>query len=842
MPSPVAVIGRSILFLLLARTAHAPLAAQDAAPVEAAPDEEELEAEDDEIVVTGRRIAAGSVIGDIAPEVQLDARDIRALGAGSLSELLDALAPQTRSGRGRGEGRPVVLLNGRRISGFSETRDIPPEAIVRVDILPEEVALKYGYRADQRVVNFVLRPRFKAITAEVEAGMATAGGRGSYEADFTYLRIGKAGRLNFDAEYERQGALFESERDLIQDPEEPEGSGDFRTLLAASDRLALNATHSRTVLGKVAATLNGRFEATGSSSALGLPSATLLVPAGNLYSPGSANTQLQTYFGDLGAIGSTASGQAAHLGLALNGDAAPWRWSLTANYDRDRNVRTTDGRPDLAAAQALLDAGDPAFDPFAPIAPELVAIGPRDRSVTVAGTGNVEFVANGPIVNLPAGPLSASLKVGAETLSFEGRSTNGGIERERAFSRERGSGQASLDIPIASRKRNVLTALGDLSANINVAADRLSDFGTLRTLGAGVNWSPVEEVELIASITDEDGAPSVQQLGDPALTIPGFRVFDLVRGETVDVVRIDGGNPNLRADNRRVMKLGLNVKPWEERDLSLTANYTSSRILDPIASFPTATPEFEAAFPDRFTRDAGGRLIRIDSRPVNFARTDRDEFRWGINFSKPIGKARTARAGREGPPVDQAARAARRAGRGFSGRGFGGRGGPEGRLQLALYHNIALQDSILIRPGVPELDLLGGSAVGSGGGRPRHELDFQAGLFKDGFGARLNGRWRSGTEVTGGTGTEMGGGSGDLSFSSLATVNLRLFADLGRQRKLVEKAPWLRGTRLSLAVDNLIDSALRVRDASGATPLGYQSAYLDPLGRSVRIELRKLFF
>ena len=100
------------------------------------------------------------------------------LGAGSISELLDALAPQTRSGRGREGGRPVILLNGRRISGFSEIRDIPPEAIERVDILPEEVALKYGYRADQRVVNIVLRRRFRAVTAEANGGLRHRGRTG----------------------------------------------------------------------------------------------------------------------------------------------------------------------------------------------------------------------------------------------------------------------------------------------------------------------------------------------------------------------------------------------------------------------------------------------------------------------------------------------------------------------------------------------------------------------------------------------------------------------------------------------------------------------------------------
>jgi outer membrane receptor protein involved in Fe transport len=95
----------------------------------------------EEVVVSGRR-EPGAVIGDIQPELQLSAQEIRALGVGNVSELLQALAPQLGSGRGRGGERPVVLVNGVRVSGFAEIRDLPTEAIMRTDILSEEVALK----------------------------------------------------------------------------------------------------------------------------------------------------------------------------------------------------------------------------------------------------------------------------------------------------------------------------------------------------------------------------------------------------------------------------------------------------------------------------------------------------------------------------------------------------------------------------------------------------------------------------------------------------------------------------------------------------------------------------
>ncbi len=212
--------------LLLASTAALPAYAQQPpsaaatpgtqAPAQAADADPEEEA-GEEIVVTGSRTQRGAVVGDIAPEQQLSPADIRSYGVSSVTELLNELSPQTNSGRGAG-GAPVVLLNGRRISGFREIRDLPTEAIQRVDILPEEVALKYGYRADQRVVNFVLRRRFKAVTAELEDRFATEGGRNTPGAELDVLRIRGDRRVNLHMEYSRPGALTEAERDIIQAP------------------------------------------------------------------------------------------------------------------------------------------------------------------------------------------------------------------------------------------------------------------------------------------------------------------------------------------------------------------------------------------------------------------------------------------------------------------------------------------------------------------------------------------------------------------------------------------------------------------------------------------------
>jgi hypothetical protein len=359
------------------------------------------------------------------------------------------------------------------------------------------------------------------------------------------------------------------------------------------------------------------------------------------------------------------------------------------------------------------------------------------------------------------------------------------------------------------------------------------------------------------------------------------RVFDYVRGETVEITRVTGGNRGLHADDRRLVKIGMTLKPpIAKADLTVTATYTNSRVKNPIASFPTATAAIEDAFPDRFTRDPSGRLVSIDSRPINFARQDQESFRWGINLSKQLrtpprppggwrggqrdgggqGGGGEARAGetpnlrellpsdrpypnrRDNAPSGGPGGGGPNVGpnRGPGGGRFGGfgRGGGRGtRLQAAIYHTVHLREEILVHGGGPKLDLLNGDAIGNAGGQPRHEVQAQLGLTHDGFGARLSADWQSGTKVTGGSGSTR-----TLRFSPLTTVNLRVFANLGQQQSLTSKVPFLRGSRITLSVVNLFNQRMRVRDGDGITPVSYQPDYLDPLGRTIKISFRKLFF
>ena len=521
------------------------------------------EADNDTIVVNANVSypnQRGAVQTDIPPEQQLSPADIRAYGVNSITELLTELAPQTRSDRGRGGEGPVTLLNGRRISGFAEIRDIPTEAIERVDILPEEVALKYGYSASQRVVNIVLRRRFRSVTGELEGTTTTRGGGNVGQIEAGLLRIRQGNRFNLNLTAQTSEAITEADRDLISrntgrgfdfagnvvgaanggqvDPALSALAGTavtvagvpttaangrpalvdfvatankanvtdvtpYSTIRPSTKTLNLNSVYATTILGDVGATINATFDYSDSDALRGLAGATLAVPAGTPYSPFANAVTVLRYPNREPLKQNTESGT-GHLGFTLNKDSGKWRNSLTGGYDHSESRTSTERSIDTTALQGLITAGT--VNPFGPLPGVLLDSRTVDRARATTDTGSLQMVSAGPLFALPAGPLSASIKVGLDASGFDAVSVRSGITQNSSLSRSDVSGRLSFDLPLTSTRNDVLAALGNLSVNVNVAGDRISSFGTLGGYGYGANWTPRKGISLIASFTEDRSA------------------------------------------------------------------------------------------------------------------------------------------------------------------------------------------------------------------------------------------------------------------------------------------------------------------------------------------------
>ncbi len=853
-----------------------------------------------DIVVIAERIK-GSVDTDVPAIEELGEADIAAVGASSLTDLVAAVAPQTGSGRGRGGGQPIILLNGQRVSGFRELRDLPPEAVKQVQIFPEEVALQYGYRPDQRVINFILKDNFASFSTEAEYSAPQEGGQSTKEFETTLTRIGPSTRLNIDIEYETATRLTEDERNIITssgsvlaldgnvtgsglggeiDPALSSlagtivtqagippvstptlsqfaanagilNSGDigqYRSLIPSSDRFEINTTWSKSLAPQSTLSLNANYQLEGSTSLLGLAGASFVLPETSPFSPFAQDVTISRYFDTPRALERESEVHTAQFGGSYNSVLGGWRWAVTGDYARIDSETTSTRNVDFTPLRDAVLNG--AANPFSGgFGSDLVFLAP-DLTESLSQTANLRSTLSGSALRLPAGEVQMTFSSGFTRQMLDSEATRFGVITSAELRHNAINHAINVDIPLTERDSGIGSSIGEFAVNGNIGYSDLSDFGALMEYGVGLRWSPVRNLTFQASIIGDENAPGIGQLGNPLLVTPNVAIYDFTRGESLFVNITTGGNPALIGEKRRDLKLGVNWSPAKIEGLDIQAEYFRNDSRNTTASFPLLTPEIEAAFPGRIVRDASGRLVSIDQRPVNFDREQSQRVRWGFNISGGIGPqpqgrgpmgggpgaGGPARGGTGGPPSSTGGG---RSGGGprMGGGGFGPGGGMPSRWSLALYHTYRIQEEILISPGVPVLDLLNGSATSSNGGAARHELELSGGVFLKGLGLRLQGNYRSATTVNGSALP----GSSDLRFSDLTTLSAFLFVNLDQRGDLTKKLPFLKGSRVTLRVDNVLNDILDVRDESGLVPLGYQPGLIDPRGRVFELSFRKRF-
>jgi len=866
-----------------------------------APATDEPTVEDGDIVVYGTRLK-GQLIVDQPPIAEYNEADIAAFGANSIADLIAAIEPATGSGArgGRGGGRPVFLINGIRVSSWREFRSYPPEAVAKVEVFPEEVAQRFGYSADQRVVNIVLKPDFQSLTAEVEYEQPGIGGYSRNEQEATWLRIGEKGRLNISVEAEDRSLLTEAERDVT--PAGAPEEAPFRSLISDTFGVQAEANYARAFIDSgTSFNLNGTFghNETRSLSGLAIDGTTPLERRGNTDS--------------------------FSTGLSVNKPLGDWIATFTSDNNYTRALTEID-RNDATG-----------FDTA------------RSRNYTTAN----KLTLNGFPLALPAGELSTTLDLNLDWNRIESEDTRS--DADLGLSRRRLGAGLTVNLPVA-RRGDPLGALGDIGLTAVAGVDDLSDFGTLANWSLGVNWSPFENLSLSGTRIWRQVAPSLTNLGSPRIDELNSTVFDYRTGQTVLATVITGGNPDLQEETQSDWKFSANweLPFWENTRFNVDYGINRSR---DVTSSPGFSSAFEQAFPDRVDRNDAGELLAIDRRPLTLYQTRSRILSFGLNTRGEIGKElqpapRGERAeGRSsgattlsldparmevvrkvfcdtpegetpdlsqipemfrarlldenGNPDPQKIASARAS---FCGADAEQRGERFAAIRTAICADPpkldALPEEMLARlkndDGEIDAEKLkalrermcsaeggqnaqGGGRLGGGGmmfGGDREDkraryflslshdvtlenevlLSEDGPLFEqlDGFvlggGAlprhtsRLEGGifWQGyGLRLSGqyvGDATLRGGdfpGSSDLFFSDLATFDLRLFANLG---EVFEKEDgWLDGLRVSLVADNVFDARRRVTDENGDMPTAYEPFRIDPTGRYLGIDIRKAF-
>ena len=631
--------------IALAATAMAPADAQEApgdAPASSqAPDPSET-INPDTLVVTAERIR-GSVDTDVPPVIELSEADIASYGADSLTDLLAQLAPQTGSSRGRGGGHPVVLVNGQRIASFRELRRYPPEAIKKVEVFPEEVALEYGYRADQRVINFILKDNYSSREVELEYGGSLEGGARNGELEVSQLMIDGPRRFNIAGEINASSMLTEDERNIIQTPgSQPTVATDpdpaaYRSLRGAGESYELEGSFN-TAIGEganaKAISVNLAAAQTYSRALSGLEIITLT---------DGANSEIRAIDADpLTRLSRTTT---LSGGGSYRENIGDFQFDLTADVSHAESESDIDVRRDLSVLQDQVNASSLAIDDPLPAIPTLGF----DRATSKTTSASGKSTLRGSPFMMPAGEVNLTLAAGYDWTQVVSEDTRSGLGKN-VLKRGDINGQANLNIPLASEREGFLGFLGELNLNLAGDINDLSDFGTLTGTTIGLTWEPVEKLTLQATRIAREAAPGLSALGDPTIQTFNVPVFDFATGNSVLATVTTGGNPLLPASSQTDYKISANYELGLFERSSILVEYFDNSATNTTESFPLLTSEIEAAFPGRVTRDGSGTLVALDQRPITYAERNSRRLRYGINLFGRVGKAAEERGGGGGPP------------------------------------------------------------------------------------------------------------------------------------------------------------------------------------------------
>ncbi|KQM65062.1 hypothetical protein ASE75_08430 [Sphingomonas sp. Leaf17] len=248
-------------------------------------------------------------------------------------------------------------------------------------------------------------------------------------------------------------------------------------------------------------------------------------------------------------------------------------------------------------------------------------------------------------------------------------------------------------------------------------------------------------------------------------------------------------------------------------------DYIDTRIDNQTSTLGSATAAFQSAFPQAFVRDDAGQLVTVDLRPVTIARERERKLRMTVNLSTQIGRAPPpSPTPPEAAATDPAAPPPKLP-------------KPRPSINASVVTTVRLADRLTLAPGSPALDLLDGATLTGVGGRARweSEVDLRGSVGAANIG--LYGRIQGPTRIRGDSPTS------DLRFSGRVWLVPYASFDIAR----MVSRPWAWGLSMQLTIENVLNDRINVRDRNGATPNRFQAAYLDPLGRSVRIGVRKQF-
>ena len=364
--------------------------------------------------------------------------------------------------------------------------------------------------------------------------------------------------------------------------------------------------------------------------------------------------------------------------------------------------------------------------------------------------------------------------------------------------------RVSLSVPLSSPSRT-LAGLGELTATLG---------GSLRDSGSSdgdevnlaINWKPIQKLRLNGFWSASSDSVAGNLMSEPLYNDLPRVVFDFRTGQAVEIIPLLGGNPDLTQPSSERFSVTASMGPFTRWGIQAVLGYQRDISTNSVASLPDVTEDIESVYPERFVRDADGKLISVDYRPLNVGSNVTEGLNTNVTFNLPrsSGGARTANI-----------------------------------FRVSLNHSYRVKSLLSLTKGLPELDRL----QGDGGGIPSHDARLIIDARKGVLGLNLTSRWQGGyrTRQLKGTNSDR-----DLIVDDLATVDLTLSYHMNapfRNGSPPGEVPnrHSSGFQINLQITNLFDTRPSAALGNGDAAPGYGRDYQDPIGRTFRLSLQRRF-
>lgn len=493
-----------------------------------------------EILVTGTHLAGTPIA---SPVITLSQQDIRDSGQTSLAQAMQSLpenfgggqnpnaglgitGAQNSSGastinlRGIGGDATLTLLNGHRLSynvnlQSIDISSIPFLAIDRIEIVPDGASALYGSDAVAGVANIILKRDYDGVISDVRIGGATDGGDFQQQYGLLAGTRWAGGGIVATYEYNRETAIDASQRSYARDRSPGLTLKPFLKhhdgALSLHQEIVPDLTFSLDLVG------NARW---------------------NRYH--YAVDARGDYRLNGGEVGSRSNSFAVSPSL-LWAIGRGWSANLTGMVGLDHNHYQVDTflNHTVVSATAYCNCNS---------------------------ARSIEVSANGPLIDLPGGPIKVALGGGYRTNRFVQTDMDLRVSDGITY------GYGETEIPIVS-SRNDRPLVRQLSFSGAVRFEDYRHGAGVATPKFGIIYAPTHDLVLKATWGQSFKAPTLFQRYNatrvglyPAVLLGGA-------GSSATALDLIGGNPDLKPERSTSWSTGFEWTPSAFRGLKIEATY-----------------------------------------------------------------------------------------------------------------------------------------------------------------------------------------------------------------------------------------------------------------------------